>query len=463
MPDDVAGVAVIGMAGRFPGAATLERYWANLRDGVESIASLSDEELLAGGASPAALADPRYVKAAPLLDGVELFDAPFFGINHREAEILDPQQRVFLECSWAALESAGYEPERFAGSIGLFAGAGMSAYLWSNLAPRPEVMEAHGFLPLLLGNEKDYLASRTAYALNLRGPCIGVQTACSTSLVAIHLACQALLAYQCDMALAGGVRIAVPQAQGYLYEEDGIRSPDGHCRAFDARAGGTLFGSGVGAVVLKRLDEAIAAGDPVRAVIRGTAVNNDGTRRVGFTAPGVEGQMEVIAEALAAAAVDPDTIGYVEAHGTGTALGDPIEVEALTRAFRAHTRRCGFCALGSVKSNIGHLDAAAGIAGLIKTVLALEHRQLPPSLHFKTPNPRIDFAGSPFYVNDWLRDWKSAGGPRRAAVSSFGMGGTNAHAVLEEAPAAPAPSPSRRFQVLALSARTAGGLERAAA
>ncbi|HXO19155.1 MAG TPA: polyketide synthase, partial [Thermoanaerobaculia bacterium] len=438
------------MAGRFPGAATLEQFWANLRDGRESIARLSDEQLLASGARPATLANPLYVKAAPLLDGVDLFDAPFFGINGREAEILDPQQRLFLECAWSALESAGYVAERYPGSIGLFAGAGPSAYLWSNLSRRPDVLDAHGSLPVLLGNEKDYLASRTAFALNLRGPCIGVQTACSTSLVAVHLACQALLDYHCDMALAGGVRISVPQALGYFYEEGGILSPDGHCRTFDARAGGTLFGSGVGAVVLKRLDEALADGDPVRAVIRGTAVNNDGSLRVGFSAPGVEGQMAVIAEALSAAAVDPDTISYVEAHGTATPLGDPIEVEALTRAYRSHTRRKGFCALGSVKSNVGHLDTAAGVAGLIKTVLSLEHRQLPPSLHLETPNPQIDFAGSPFYVNDRLREWEGTGGPRRAAVSAFGMGGANAHVVLEEAPAAPAPAPSRSWQVLAL-------------
>ncbi len=464
LPDDVAaGVAIIGMSGRFPGAATVEQLWANLRAGVESVSFFSEEELLAAGCDPVLLADRRYVKASPVLAGVDRFDAPFFGFNPGEAEILDPQQRLFLECAWATLESAGYDPESYAGSIGLFAGAGLNAYLWENLAHRPEILRSQGPFQLLIGNEKDYLATRTAYALNLRGPSLSVQTACSTALVAVHLGCQAVLDYHCDMALAGAVRIAVPQMQGYLAEEGGITSPDGHCRPFDARAQGTLFGSGVGAVLLKRLEDALADGDTIRAVIRGTAVNNDGALKVGFTAPGVDGQTRVVAEALAAAGIDPDTVSLVEAHGTATPLGDPIEVEALTRAFRARTRRRGFCALGSVKSNLGHLDAAAGIAGLIKTVLALEHRQIPPSLHFETPNPQIDFAASPFFVNDRLRDWESDGRPRRAGVSSFGIGGTNAHVVLEEAPPAPAPAPFRPWQLLLLSARTAAALETAAA
>ncbi|MEA2602596.1 MAG: hypothetical protein QOF89_3588, partial [Acidobacteriota bacterium] len=461
--DAAAGVAIIGMSGRFPGAETVEQLWANLRDGVESVSFFSDEELLAAGCDPTLLADSRYVKASPVLAGVDRFDAPFFGFNPREAEILDPQHRLFLECAWATLESAGYDPERYVGSIGLFAGAGLSAYLWVNLAHRPEILRSHGHFQVLIGNEKDYLATRTAYALNLRGPSLSVQTACSTALVAVHLACQAVLDYHCDMALAGAVRIAVPQVQGYIAEDGGIASPDGHCRTFDARAQGTLFGSGVGAVLLKRLEDALADGDTIRAVIRGTAVNNDGCHKVGFTAPGVDGQTGVVAEALAAAGIDPDTVSLVEAHGTATPLGDPIEVEALTRAFRARTSRRGFCALGSVKSNLGHLDAAAGIAGLIKTVLALEHRQIPPSLHFETPNPQIDFAASPFFVNDRLRDWESDGRPRRAGVSSFGIGGTNAHAVLQEAPPAPAPAPSRPWQLLLLSARTAAALELASA
>ena len=455
-----AGVAIIGLAGRFPGAADAGQLWHLLRAGAEGITFFTAEELRAAGVDPALLADPRYVKAAPVLDRIDLFDAPFFSLTAREAEILDPQQRLLLEEAWAALESAGYDPQRYRGSIGLFAGAGMNAYLWENLSRRPDVLRSHGFLPVLLGNEKDYLATRIAYALNLRGPAISVQTACSTALVAVHLASQALLDYHCDMALAGAVRVAVPRLHGYLHEEGGISSPDGHCRSFDARAQGTLFGSGVGVVVLKRLEDAVADGDTIRAVIRGTAVNNDGSLKVGFTAPGVDGQSGVIAEALAAAGVEPDTISYVEGHGTATPLGDPIEVQALTRAFRARTGRKGFCALGSVKSNLGHLDTAAGMAGLIKTVLALEHREIPPSLHFETPNPQIDFAASPFFVNDRLRPWVSDG-PRRAGVSSFGMGGTNAHVIVEEAPPAAAAAPVRPLQLLVWSARTAGALERA--
>jgi amino acid adenylation domain-containing protein len=463
MPHET-GVAIIAMAGRFPGAPDLERFWANLREGVESISPLSDEELLAAGVRPRELERPDLVKASPVLEGIELFDAEFFGITPREAQIMDPQQRLLVECAWEALERGGYAPERFSGSIGVFAGSGINAYLWANLVPGFSRIRDVSYLEALIGNEKDYLTTRISYTLGLTGPSINVQTACSTGLVAVHLAVQALLDYHCDMALAGGVRVNVPQKSGYHWEDGGITSPDGHCRPYDAGAAGTVFGSGVGLVLLKRLDEAIEDGDHVHAVIRGTAVNNDGSRRAGFTAPGVQGQMGVIAEALAAAGVDADSISYVEGHGTATPLGDPIEVEALSRVFSRTTSRKRFCGLGSVKGNVGHLDAAAGIAGLVKTALALERGEIPPSLHFERPNPQIDLDGSPFYVNDRLRPWTSEAAPRRAGVSSFGIGGTNAHVVLEEAPPVPPPVPAPRpWLLLPLSARTPAALERATA
>ncbi|HEV7514701.1 MAG TPA: type I polyketide synthase, partial [Thermoanaerobaculia bacterium] len=450
-------VAVIGMAGRFPGARDLDQFWRNLRDGVESVTFLSDEELLASGVDAALLAHPGYVKAASLLADVEGFDAPFFGYTARDAEILDPQQRLFLEHCWAALEDAGHVPGSFPGLVGVYSGVAWNTYLLTQLATRPEIFAEGGGFQVFIGNDKDFMATRVSYKLNLKGPSLVVQTSCSTSLVAIHLACLSLLNYECDMALAGGVTVKVPQQEGYFYQEGGLASPDGHCRAFDARAAGTIFGSGVGVVVLKRLGDALADGDRVRAVIKGSAINNDGSVKVSYTAPSVEGQAEVIAAAQAVAGIDPETIGYVEAHGTGTALGDPIELAALTKVFGAATERRGFCAVGSVKSNIGHLDAAAGIAGFLKTVLALGHRQIPPSLHYETPNPKIDFASTPFYVAARLADWPMPAmpeEPRRAGVSSFGVGGTNAHLILEEAPPAPAPAPSRPWQLLLLSART---------
>jgi len=460
-PDAVEAVAIVGMAGRFPKARDLDEFWANLRDGVDCIVDLSDEDLRQSGVDPSAL-PPGYVRAAAFLDGIEMFDADFFGFSPREAEILDPQARVFLECCWEALESAGAVAESYPGWIGLYGGVSIPTYFMSNLAGNPELQSSLGFFHLLLSNDRDYFATRISYKLNLRGPSVNVQTACSTSLVAVHLACQSLLSYQCTLAVAGGVRLAVPQKRGYLAPEGGIFSPDGRCRSFDARGQGALFGEGVGVVVLKRLSEALADGDAIHAVIRGSAFNNDGAMKVGYTAPSVEGQAEVIALAQAVAAVEPETISYVEAHGSGTPLGDPIEVAALTRAFRAGTEARGFCALGSVKSNVGHLEAAAGIAGLLKTVLALEHGAIPPNLHFETANPEIDFASSPFSVNTRLRDWpREPGRPRRAGVSSFGMGGTNAHVILEEAPERQPSGPSRPWQLLALSARTPTALETA--
>lgn len=455
-------IAIIGLAGRLPGAENLERFWEKLRDGAELISFFSDHELRATGVPAELIENPKYVKAAGYLENIDLFDAPFFGYSPREAEIIDPQQRIFLECAWEALENAGYNPDEYDGRIGVFAGASASIYTLRNLASNPDLVEAVGSYQVMLGNDKDYLTTRVSYKLNLKGPSITVQSSCSTSLVATHLACQSLLNGETDMTLAGGVSIDHLEKHGYLYKEGGIASPDGHCRAFDARAMGTVGGSGVGIVVLKRLSDALADRDYIRAIIKGSAVNNDGSLKVGFTAPSVDGQAAVIEEALAMAMVDAESISYVEAHGTGTVLGDPIEIAALTKAFRKSTNKRGFCAIGSVKTNVGHLDAAAGVAGLIKTTLALENKLAPPSLHFERPNPKIDLEDSPFYVNTKLSSWESNGSPRRAGVNSLGIGGTNAHVILEEAPAIGPSSESRSHQLIVLSARTATANERAA-
>ena len=390
-------IAIIGMAGRFPGARNLEEFWWNLRDGVESISLFSDQELEASGVHPALLSNPNYVKAGILLEDKDLFDAAFFGYPPRQAEIIDPQQRLFLECAWEALESAGYNGQTYDGRISVYGGASINSYLFLNLASNPDLIQSVGLNQIRYSNRQDNLATRVAYKLNLKGSALTVQTGCSTSLVAVHLACQSLLDHECHMALAGGVCIGSLEKTGYLYREGGITSPDGHCRTFDAKAQGTIGGDGLGIVVLKRLEDAIADGDTIHAVIKGSAINNDGSDKVGYTAPSVNGQAAVIAEALAMGGSKAETISYIEAHGTGTVLGDPIEIAALTEAFRTTTDKKGFCAIGSVKTNIGHLDTAAGIAGLIKTVMALKHKQIPPSLHFETPNPKIDFANSPFY------------------------------------------------------------------
>ncbi|HEX2209901.1 MAG TPA: type I polyketide synthase, partial [Longimicrobium sp.] len=456
-------IAVVGMAGRFPGAPGVDALWANLRAGVESIRHFTDEELTAAGVPESLRTDPAYVPARGALAEVDRFDAAFFGFTPREAQVTDPQQRLFLEVAWEALEHAGYDAARVPGRVGVYAGTSMSSY-YLNLLSRPDVTAAAGEMAVHMGNDKDFLATRAAFKMGLEGPAVVVQTACSTSLVAVHLACQALLGGDCEMALVGGSAVVAHQHAGYLYQEGAIRSPDGRCRAFDAQARGTVGGSGVAVAALKRLEDALADGDTVHAVILGSAINNDGSAKIGFTAPRVEGQAAAIRAAHAAADVDPATITYVEAHGTGTELGDPIEIEALTRAFRAGTDRTGFCAIGSIKTNIGHLDVAAGIAGLIKTTLALRTGEIPPSLHFTRPNPQIDFASSPFYVNTTLAKWTPpAGVPRRAGVSSFGIGGTNAHVVMEQAPAvAPSPAPSRAEQLLVLSARTETALDAAA-
>ena len=457
-------IAIVGMAGRFPGARDLAELWRNLRAGVESVRFLSREEMAALGAPAGAADDPSWVPAVAMPDGIDEFDAPFFGISHREAEILDPQHRLFLETCWAALEDAGYAPESPAAGeavTAVFGGATTSTYLLFNLARNPQLLAAVDPLQLIVGNAVDSLTTRVSYKLNLKGASQAVQCACSTSLVAVHLACQALLNQECDVALAGGVSINVGQRAGYRFQEDSILAPDGHCRAFDAAARGTVFGGGVGVVALKRLEDAVRDRDAIRAVIRGSAVNNDGAVKVGYTAPSVEGQAGVIAEALSVAGIDAETIGYVEGHGTGTALGDPIEIQALAKAFRAYTPKRGFAALGTVKASIGHLDIAAGIAGLIKAVLALQHGEIPPSVGFEQPNPRIDFAASPVYVNRELAEWKRSGAPRRAGVSSFGFGGTNAHVILEEAPAVPetaVKTAGAAWHLLVLSAKTEAAL-----
>ncbi|HWM91379.1 MAG TPA: beta-ketoacyl synthase N-terminal-like domain-containing protein [Thermoanaerobaculia bacterium] len=458
---ELEGIAIVGIAARFPGARDAEELWRNLRDGIETVSFFSEEELAAAGVDPALLADPRYVRAKGSLADADLFDAAFFGFTPREAEAMDPQHRVFLECAWEALEDAGYDPERPGGRVGLYAGSGISSYLLHNLLPDPDLPDTLGALQAVLLNDRDFFATRASYKLNLRGPSVSVQTACSTSLVAVHMASQSLLGGECDLALAGGVSISSPLRTGYLYQEGSVMSPDGHCRAFDARAGGSVEGNGCGVVALKRLADALADGDPIHAVIRGSAVNNDGSGKVGFTAPSVEGQAEVISEALMMAGVEPATIGYVEAHGSGTPLGDPIEVAALSQAFAGAAP--GSCALGSVKTSIGHCNTAAGVAGLIKATLALVHETLPPSLHFESPNPEIAFDGSPFQVCAEARPWETNGAPRRAGVSSFGLGGTNAHAVLEQAPEPePGDPPSRPAQLLVLSARTPTAREAAA-
>jgi amino acid adenylation domain-containing protein len=451
-------VAVIGMVGRFPGANTIDELWENLCAGKESITFFEEDEI-DPSVDRSILTDPNYVRAKGVLTGAELFDASFFGIGAREAEMMDPQTRIFLELAHEALENAGYTaPDD--NKIGVYAGSADNTYFEKHLSGRAEILDRFGEFQTHLVNDRDYLTTRASYKLNLRGPSINISTACSTSLVAIIQAYQGLLSHQCDLALAGGVSILTPQNKGYLYQEGSILTPDGHCRPFDANAAGTSFNNGGAIVVLKRLEDAIADGDRIYTVIKGVGINNDGADKVSFTAPSVNGQMGAILQAQQQAGVEPDSIGYVEAHGTGTVLGDPIEVEALTQAFRTQTQATQFCGIGSIKSNLGHLTAAAGVAGFIKTVLALYHRQIPPTINFNSPNPHIDFANSPFYVNDKLVDWKSTDTPRRAGVSSFGGGGTNAHVILEEPPQIASSSFSRPYQLLLLSAKTETAIDK---
>ena len=456
-------IAIIAMSLRFPGANSPEEFWQNLRDGVETISFFTEEEVLDSGVSLGMVRDPNYVKADGILEGIEYFDASFFGYSPREAEMMDPQQRIFLECAWEAIERAGYDPGLYKGKIGAFVSSNMSTYLFNNIYNSNDVVGVMGNfqvrIPYLMGNDKDFLATRLAYKLNLQGPAVSVQTACSSTMVGTHLASRCLINRECDMVLVGGVTIKVPQKMGYLYQEGGVPSPDGHTRSFDADGKGAAPGNGVGMVVLKRLQDAIDDGDNIYAVIKGTAMNNDGSLKAGFTAPSVEGQSKVIADALAVSGIEPETITYIEANGTATQLGDAMEVDALTQIFHENIHKNRFCGIGSVKTNIGHLDTANGIAGLIKTALAIKHRMIPPSLNFKKPNPNIDFGSTPFYVNTALKEWDTSDVPIRAGVNSFGIGGTNVHAVLQEGPEVHICGETRPLQLLLLSAKTETALQ----
>ena len=458
-------IAIVGMAARLPGAKTIDAYWKNLIGGVESVRFFTDEELLARGETKDRLRNPKYVRAAAPLEDLELFDGEFFGFSPKESAILDPQHRIFTECCWEALENAGHPPERFNGPIGVFGGCGFEAYFALNVLRNPELMDSVGFFLLRhTGNDKDFLVTRVSYLLDLKGPSVNVQTACSTSLVAAHLACQSLLSGECDMALAGGVTLEIPHGLGYIYREGEVLSPDGHCHAFDHRGQGTIFGSGAGVVVLRRAEDAVEDGDHIHAIIKGSAVNNDGSSKVGYLAPSVDGQAAAMSEAYTVAGVEPETIGYIECHGTGTYLGDPIELSAMTQAFRQQTEAKQFCRIGSVKTNIGHLDTAAGVASLIKASLALRHKQIPASLGFEKPNPNIDFDNSPFMVNTSLFDWPEGQAPRRAAVNSLGVGGTNAHLVVQEPPRRPMSPPTQhKKHILTLSGRTKKAVDQYAA
>ncbi len=463
-------VAIIGMSCRFPGANNIDEFWHNLCNGVESISFFEDAEILDSGVNAELLNNPNYVKASPILDDIAGFDADFWGYSPKEAQLLDPQQRLFLECSWSSLEDAGYDPFTYKGEIALYGGAATNTYLLNNIYPNRHTIDEQDDLKVInlssmggfqasTANDKDYLTTRVSYKLNLTGSSVNVQTACSTSLVTVHLACQSLINSECDLALAGGVSVHSPQKMGYLHQEGMILSPDGHCRAFDESASGTIFGSGAGMVVLKLLDKAIEDGDRIYGIIKGSAVNNDGGTKVGYFAPNVDGQTRVVAEALAYADIPPQSVSYIEAHGTGTKLGDPIEIKALSQAYHDDTRKTGYCAVGSVKTNVGHLQMASGIVGLIKTTLCLYHQKIPPSLHFNNPNPQIDFERSPFYINTQLQDWKTDNYPRRAGVNSLGIGGTNAHLILEEFTVKPSNKQQLPGYLLTLSAKTEPALK----
>ena len=455
-------IAIIAMAGRFPGADDVETFWRNLREGRDTITFFGADDL-DPGVSAAERAEPGYVAARGVIENVEQFDAAFFGISPREAELMDPQHRIFLELCWECMERGGHVPGATNGPVGVFAGTNNGTYFQRHVSAHPELIAKLGAFQVMVANEKDYISTRVAHKLDLNGPAISVHTACSTSLVAICQAVDSLRAGQCDMALAGAASVVCPPRSGYLYQEGSMLSPDGHTRPFDQRAQGTVFGDGAAVVLLKRLSDALADGDQVYALIRGGAINNDGGQKASFTAPSSEGQSAVIAMAHRNARVDARSISYVETHGTATPLGDPIEIEGLTRAFRRNTDDVGFCRVGSVKSNVGHLVAAAGAAGVIKTALSLQDKVMPATVHFTASNSTIAFEGSPFVVNDALNDWTSDGAPRRAGVSSFGVGGTNAHVVMEEAPPRPDSEDSEEVQVLALSARTPHALTQAAA
>lgn len=467
MSEPVKGIAIVGMAGRFPGARDVDQFWTNIKNGEESITRFSPESLELPPPSDGDDAD-SFVCAKGMLDDIDMFDARFFDYLPKEAEVMDPQHRIFLEICWEAMERGGYDPSRYPGAVGVFGGCYMDTYVLNNLCSdekfRRKLVESIqvGSLQTEIGNDKDYLATRVAYKLGLRGPAMTLQTACSTSLVAVATACQSIESYQCDMALAGGVTIVLPQRKGYFHKEGGMLSPDGRCRPFDENAAGTVFSNGAAVLLLKRAEDAVRDGDTIYAVIRGYATNNDGGEKLSYTAPSVDGQAEVISLALGMGGVDARSIGYVEAHGTATPLGDPIEVAGLTTAYRRDTDDKQFCALGSVKANFGHLDCASGAIGLIKTSLALNEKLLPPLLHFNAPNSKIDFENSPFFINTELQHWE-ADGPRRAGVSSFGVGGTNAHVVVEEGPEFTTDPARRADDIIVLSARSPAALENQAA
>lgn len=447
-------IAIIAFTGRFPGAKNIEQFWENLKNGVESVSNFDVKNFHTDEINK------NFIGADAVLDDIDLFDAKFFDFSPREAEVLDPQHRLFLEACWEVMEKAGYVSEKYDGKISIFGGSNFSSYLVRNLFTNPGLVEGLGTFKTMLSNGQDFLTTRVSYKMNLTGPSVNVCTLCSSSLVAVHYACENLINYQCDIALAGGVNIQVSKNESFFYQEGGIGAADGHCHAFDASANGTVSGSGLGVIVLKRLEDALRDGDTIHAIIRGSAVNNDGANKNSYTAPNPDGQAECIAEAIAMSGINPENINYVEAHGTGTNLGDPIEVAALTRAFRSHTQKKQYCALGSVKTNIGHLVTAGGIASLIKTILSINHHQIPPSLNFVKPNPKIDFDNSPFFVNTKLTEWKPINNePLRAGVSSFGIGGTNVHVILEESNPMESSGKGRSYSAIMFSAKTNTALE----
>jgi amino acid adenylation domain-containing protein len=452
-------IAIVGMSGRFPAADTVEQFWQNLVDGRQSSTDLSDDELRASGVPEHLITDPDFVKKSYIIDNIDQFDASFFGFTPRDAQITDPQQRLLLECSYEAIENAGYSTDKYDGLVGVYAGIGSMSYYIRNLLPDQQLLDSVGPLRMSIGNEKSFASTMVSFKLDLKGPSVNVDTACSTSLVAVHQACQSLLSYECDMALAGGVSLDIPQKIGMHYKEGSIISPDGKCRPFDADAKGTVKGNGAGIVVLKRLVDAIEDGDTIYAVVKGTAINNDGSLKVGYTASSIEGQAEVITEALSRAEIDPASMRFIEAHGTGTILGDPIEINALSQVYQQHSDDKGFCAVGSVKANVGHLDIAAGVAGVIKSTMALHHKVLPPSINYESANPNIDFENSPFFVNTKLLPLVAQDQPIHAGVSSFGIGGSNAHVILGQSPAFNSEPSSRDQQLLVVSAKSQTSLD----
>ncbi|MBT7672394.1 MAG: polyketide synthase, partial [Proteobacteria bacterium] len=459
--DNQNAIAIIGMSVRLPGASNLADYWDMLLNGKDAIHFFTENELKAAGVPPGQINDPNFIASRGYLAGVDEFDASFFGISPREAALMDPQHRVLMEVAWHAFEHSGYDPDQWDGDCSIFTSAGMNTYLPFNIFTNPGLVNEVGGFQLSIYNDKDFVPTRIAYALNTKGPAIDIGTACSSSLVGTHLACQHLLSYQSDLALVGGVTVHLPQETGDLVEAGSAYSPDGHCRPFDASPSGLVDGNGAVAIILKRLDDAVQDRDTIHAVIKGSAINNDGSEKVGYSAPSIQGQTQVIFEAQALAQITADQISYVEAHGTATPLGDPIEVAGLTQAFRETTDDTQFCGLGSVKSNIGHVDKAAGLAGLVKTVLGLKHEVMPPTANFKSPNPRLKIEETPFFVVAQPQPWERSDNiPRIAAISSFGVGGTNAHAIISESPLSTKQPTSDRPELIVLSAKSEPAVER---